>query len=143
MVGPEGHERLPLGQAVELERDLLLRLEGALPAAVDGVLLPLLGARVVVEIAPAVGNVLVRLLDPAEHLPVERLLEGLRVLHHRVGVGVLGLEVRPDVRVLFLAQPVVVVDEALAVDLGRLRGGPGHRRVRLGAVGGGQCAHEG
>ncbi len=135
LVGPEGHEGLPLRQAVEVEGHLLGGLQAPLLPAVDGVLLPLLRARVVEEAALAVGHVRVGLLDAAEHLRVEGRLAGLRGLHHRVGVGVLRLEVGPDLRVLLLAQPVVVVDAALAVDLARPRKDPGHRRPRGRVVG--------
>jgi hypothetical protein len=99
VVRAQGHELLALGQLVDVEGDLLGGLDRPLLAAIDGVLLALLGARVVEVAALAIGDVDVGLLDPRQHLLVERFLEGLGGLHDRVGVGVLGLEVRLHLRV--------------------------------------------
>ena len=90
--------------------------EAALLAAVDRVLLALLGARVIEVAAVAVGDRQVGLLDVAEHLLVESLLKGLGRLHHRVGVGVLGLEVGRHLGVGLVPQPEVVVRPGLAVE---------------------------
>ena len=122
----EAHELLPLGQLVEVEGDLLRGFEGARLAAVDRVLLPLLRARVVPVAALAVGDVDVRLLDPPEHLLVESVLERQRRLHHRVGVGVLGVEVGRHVGVRLVPEPEVVVLAPIAVDLVDLRDSLGH-----------------
>ena len=111
-------ERQAGGEGIEVEGDLLGGGEGPGLAAVDRVLLALLRAREV-EVAPApVGDGLVVLFDARQHLPVEPLLEGLGGLHHRVGVGVLGVQVGVDLPVFLAAQPVVLVDQALAVDDG-------------------------
>ncbi len=120
-VAAEAHELLPFGQLVQVEGDLLGSFEGLRLAAVDRVLLALFRARVVPEGALAVGDVHVRLLDPREHLLVERVLEGDGGLHHRVGVGVLGLQVGRHVGVRLVAQPEVVVHAPVAVDLVDLR----------------------
>ncbi len=109
-------ELQPLREDVLVEDDLL-RTVGSLPAAEDRILLSLLGPRVVPVRAVPGGNREVGLLDAREHLLVERLLQGLRRLHHRVGVGVLRLQVGGDVRVGLLPQPEIVVQPLLAVQL--------------------------
>ncbi len=130
--GADRHELLALGQGVDVEVDLLGRLDAALLAAVDRVLLALLGARVVVPAAVAVGHRKVGFLDAPEHLVVESLSEGLGRLHEGVGIRVLGLEERADLRVVPLAHPEVVVLESLVVQglhVGHLRGRRGRRVV--------------
>ena len=137
-VGAEREERVALGQRVEVEGDGLRRVGRAL-AAVDRVLLAGLRARVVEPAAEGVRHALVVFLDAGQHLAVERLLEGGARLGQRLGVGVLGFEIRDDVGRVLLAQPGVVVLEHVAVDDGDLgdflgdgRDGPGHlERVRL------------
>src|SRR5262249_34940175 len=84
-------------------------------AAVDRILLPRLGARVVEMLALRVGRGDVRLLDASDHLLVERFLQFRRRRHHRVGGGVLFVHVGAHRRVLFLPQPEVVVFQRLAV----------------------------
>ncbi len=138
----QGEELLALGHLVELEQHLLGRLERAGLAAEDGVLLSLLGARVIEEAADAEGDVDVGLLHAREHLRVELVLQRRRGTHHRVGVGGLGAQVRLHLRRAFLAQPEIVVDALVAVDGdvlrlprrdGRLRhllAGSGLRRAR-------------
>ncbi len=83
--------------------------------AVDAVLLALGGARVVPPVTESrrdrhVGLLRAR-LDLLEHLLPQRLqmLELLR------GVRVLGLEVRDDLRILFGAEPFVMIDEGVPV----------------------------
>ncbi len=112
---------VPLVQLVEVERDLLGRGHRALAARVDRVLLALDGARVVEVAVLAVGHLRVGLLDATEHLFVELGLQVGGRLHHGVGVGVLGFEVRGHVRVGLLAHPEVVVHQLLAVNVGGLR----------------------
>ena len=129
----EGHELLALGELVQVQIDLLGRVEAPLPAAVDRVLLPLLGTRVVVEPAVAHRHREIRLLDPAEHLGVERVLQPLARLHDPRGVGVLRLEVGDDLGVRLLAQPEVVVGEAIPVQLADDRLLLGHRHPGIGA----------
>ena len=129
---------MALGQRVEVERDLLGRVGGAL-AAVDRILLARLGPRVVQPAPEGVRDGLVVLLDAGQHLAVERLAERGGRLRQRLGVGVLRLQVGDDVGRVLLAQPGVVVLERVAVDDGDLgdflrdgRNGPGHlEMVRL------------
>src|SRR3989454_8696993 len=70
---------------------------------------------------PPVRDGRVVLFDPAEHLRVERLLEWFGRLHHLVGVGVLGPDVREDLRIVLLPEPGVVVLTTVAVDNVHLR----------------------
>ena len=101
---------------------MLLAVQGALLATVDRVVPPLLGPRVVPVPVVQVGDALVVLLDAPLDLTEERLLELLRVGHHPLRVGVLGLEVRDDLRRLALVEPEVVVDPHVPVDLEARRG---------------------
>jgi hypothetical protein len=55
-------------------------------------------------------------LDPADELAVELILERLGRLHQGVGIGVFRREIRDDLGVGPLVEPVVIVDSGLAVD---------------------------
>lgn len=133
---------MTLGEEVEVEEDLLF---GVLwrAAAIDGVLAAFEGARVVFEAAKSVGDGEIGLQDAAEHFLVERFLERFGGFQVGGGVVVFGVEVGDDARVLFVAEPGVVVDAAVVVNDvldgltkgdGRLEtGGPGpggRRRFR-------------
>ena len=63
----------------------------------------------------------VSLLDPADDLVIEPVLEVGRVAHDPVGVRVLGLQVCDHLRVLLLPQPVERVDPAVSVRLEQMR----------------------
>ncbi len=87
-------------------------------AAADRVLLALDRAAVVVEAALARGNAEVGLLDPAQHLLVQRRAERLQIRGRRLGVGVLRLQVAHDVGRALLPEPVVgVLERAPVPDL--------------------------
>jgi hypothetical protein len=125
----DAHVLLALRELVDVEINLFGGREAALLAAVDRILFALLGARIVVEPVLARRHGEVGLLDPPEHFLVERLLQRRERLHHRFGVGVLGLEVLHDLRTALLAQPEVLVVEAIAVQFANVRdlvcdGGP-------------------
>ena len=134
-------ELQPLRHLVLVEQHLLwgrLREGPVRPrglAAADRVLQALDRAAVVVEAAVAGGDAEVGLLDPAQHLLVERLAERLQVRGRRLGVGVLRLQVAHDVGRALLPQPVVGVHERAPVpDLcvvlsGRDRGRGGRARA--------------
>ena len=85
-------------------------------------------------------NAQIGLLDPPEHLLVERLLERLGRPHHLLGIGVLRLQVAGHLGSPLLAQPEIVVGEGVAVDAGDVRRLRGHgrrsRRPGLGDDGG-------
>jgi len=112
----EARELLPGGERVLVEDDFFGRVEAALFAEANGVGLTLLGAVVVPVAVVAVGDGEVGLLDAAEHLVVELLLERHGVLHPGVGIGVLLIEVGDDLGVGFLAEPEVVVGPDVAVE---------------------------
>ena len=129
-VGAETEKLVPLGKRVEIEEELLGSIHAALAAAHVGVLLPLFRARVIKVLADARRHTEVGLLDAAEHLRVERLLQHLGRLHHLFGVGVLALQVLDDLRVALLPEPEVVVLEGVAVDVGGVRLLRRDRRLR-------------
>ena len=149
-IAPERHELLAFRELVQVERDLL-RAVGKLPAAMDPVLLPLLGPEVIQPVALAIRHGEVRLLDVAEQLGIQRGLERLGGLHHGGRVRVLGLEVSRDLGVRLVPQPGVRVGPRLAVerdDLIHLLGdGRNRRRNRgwcrfVGGSGGRRHRHE-
>ncbi len=117
LVHPEGYERLAHCQLVEIEGDLLRRVAPIPAATVDCVLPALDRPRVVEPPPPPVGDVLVRLLDAGQHLVVEPFPQRAERRQDRVRVGVLGLEMGPDLGVRLLAKPGVLVDTSVAVDL--------------------------
>jgi hypothetical protein len=97
------------------------------------VVLPGLESGVVPPAALAVRHRAVVLLDPADDLFVQRVLQRPERRHHRIGVGVLGLEVVEHLLRLaaVVAQPVVRVAALGAVrgaDHVRLLRGVGRRR---------------
>ena len=132
---PHGEVLRAGGQGVLVQQDLLLvaglarrgQLVGAAggPAAVDGVVLPLLGPRVVPPRSPAGRDGHVRLLDPRLHLLEELVLQRTERGQDLVGVGVLGLQVGQDLGVLAVAEPVPGVLALVPVgddDVGALGG---------------------
>ncbi len=84
-------------------------------AAADRVLLALDGAGVVPPVAAAYGHREVGLERAGLDLVEDLLAQRFEVRRRLVGVGVLGLEVGQRRRVLLVAQPLVVVDEVVAV----------------------------
>jgi len=119
-------ELLSRADDVLVEDDFFGRGERPLFAEVDRVILSLLGAVVVPVAVVEVGDGEVGLLDAAEHLVVELLLERLGVLHPGGGVRVFRLEVGDDLGVGLIADPEVVVGADFAVegvDLGDDSGG--------------------
>ena len=110
------------------------------PPAVDGVLPPVLVSGVVEVLALAVRHRHVGLPDAPLDLGEQGLLQRLGRRHHRLRVGVLGLEMGGDGGVAALAQPVVVVDAHHAV---RLVADGGDPRPRRGNPFGGQRLRRG
>ena len=131
------HVLVPLGELVHVEEDRLFAFERTSLPAVDGVLLPLLGAGVVPVRPVLVGHRKVGLLDAREHLIVEQPAEFLDRGHHLVGVGVLRLEVGAHRRILLVAEPGVRIGPALAVE----RMGVGALGCDRGSWRGGHTAH--
>ncbi len=74
-------------------------------------------ARVIEVAAPLVGDVDVGLLDVADHLVVELLLQALGWLHDGGSVSVLGFQVLRHFGILLVAQPAVIVHQIAAVDV--------------------------
>src|SRR4029077_3183174 len=100
------------------------------PPPMQGILLAFLGAREIKVAAQSVGNRKVGLQDAAEHFLVEFFLKRFGIPKRGVGVGVFRVEVGDDFGIVFIAEPGVVVDAAVAVDdvLDRVAprdGGPG------------------
>jgi hypothetical protein len=123
---------LALGHRVDVEQHFLGAVHAALAARVDRIILAGLEARVVPVAALAVRHRTVVLLDAADDLLVQLVLQRLQRRHPRVDVGVLGVEVSQHLRILagVVAQPVVLV-----AALGAMRGF--HHVRLLGDVGGG------
>ncbi len=133
MIGADGQVAdgqivVTLGQLVLVEDDLLgvvgtgghavvgpLGSGGGRPPAVDGVAAPLQRAHVVGPRPLSGRHGHVGLLDAGHHLLVEGLLTFLGRSHGALRVGVLGLEVGDDGRVVLVPQPVPVVDPHIAV----------------------------
>jgi hypothetical protein len=79
-----------------------------------------------IKIAAApIGNGKIRLLDAPQHLLIELLLECFGRPQNGIGIGVFGFQVGNDFRVLFVAEPGVMVDAAVAMQnvLDRLASG--------------------
>ena len=104
-------EAVALRHPVDVEHDLLGRIQRAGLARINRVFLAGLVARVVPVAAQAVRHRRVVLLDAPDDLPVDLLLERLGVRGHRRLVGVLRLEVADHLgtRARVVAQPVVLV----------------------------------
>ena len=122
---------VPLGHLVDIDHDLLGRLQRALLAAEDRVLLALFDARVVVVIVPLVRRRHVGLLDARLELVKQRLFERLGMGRHCGRVLVLRLEVLDDLGIVALAEPVIVVGADVAVLFELPRHDFGTRRLDL------------
>src|SRR5882762_1851361 len=85
------------------------------------VLLPRFRPRIIEVVALFIRNFDVGFLDAAQHFVIQLLLEALRRLHHRISVGVLGLQISFHFGVFLVSQPIVVIHELLAMDLRSLR----------------------
>src|SRR5882724_8093569 len=103
-------------------------------AVMKRILLALFGAREIEIAAQSVGNGEVGLQDAAEHLLVQLFLERLGVAKNYIGVGVLGVEVGDDLRIILIAEPRVIVDEAVAVNNGFDRQTPCDRWLRRAGI---------
>ena len=118
MVSGDCHERLSLGELIYIEHDFFRRVHAGFTPAPDRILLACLGTRVIEIVAVLVRYIYIGLLDATEQLVIELLLQRFGRLHDSLGIGVLGIEVSFDFRVFLVAQPEVVVDELVTVDLG-------------------------
>ncbi len=105
------------------------------PPAVDPVAAALDGTAVVEPGALLDRHRQVRLLDPGHHLVEQGLAEPGGAGHGRLGVGILGLEVRDHRRVVLVPQPVPVVDTDVPMGLEPLGAPLGARRGHSGRVG--------
>jgi hypothetical protein len=136
LVGRDGEhaqrEVVVAGGGEVLVEQHLLTVPAAGPAAVDRVVEPLDGARVVLPLPARDGCGCVGLLDPRADLLVDRVPQRLQRREHGGGVGVLGLEVGTHGRVVAVTQPVPRVDALVVVETQR-RGPPRRcRRYRSG-----------
>jgi hypothetical protein len=118
-------------QRVHVQDDLLPGAGSDRLAAINGVLLAFPGSRVIGPGTHSHRRGGIGLIDPAQEFPVELVLQRRRRLHDRVGVGILVLQVLDDLRVLLAAQPVIIIDEPVAMNLGNLRDLRGDRRPGL------------
>ena len=140
--GAHREEVVPLGLDVGVEHELLAlaRLRGVVErrrrsphcrvervrgvdrggghAALQAVLLALDGAPVVPPVAVSHGDAHVGLLRARPDLLHDAVAQRVEVPHALVGVGVLGFEVGDHLGAVLLAQPLVVVEEHIAVPPG-------------------------
>ncbi len=105
-------------------------VHATLAAALNGILLPFLRARIVEIAAAADRYAEIRLFDAPEHFVVERVLKRLQTFGHRLGVGVLGFQIMDDLRVRFFAQPIVGIDNRFPVAALAMVGDRRNRRLR-------------
>ena len=155
--GAEGEELLALRRDVGVQQDLLagdLALDvgrgvgsaGGRGAAVDRVLRALEGAHVVpvgrdvarrrIEMGRVRRHAQVGLLGAGLDLAEDGLGQAGQVAGACLGVGVLGLQVGDHVGVLLVPQPLVRVEELVAVVLPAHRAALGHGRLRVPCGGG-------
>src|SRR5258707_3501652 len=84
---------MTFGKSVEVEEDLLRRLEAALFSAMDRVVLPLLGPRLIQKVSATHGSGGIGFFQVAEDFAVEMVAEVLQRFGDGVGVSVLGFEI--------------------------------------------------
>ncbi len=135
---PAAHlvEVMRRGQCADIEHDFFRRIHAAGTARMDRIVRAGLEAGVVPVAVLAPGHAGVILLDAADDLLVDALLQRLQRRHHRIGPGVLSGQVREDRRILarVIAQPVVGIlaramrrrDHVRPDGRQRWRGGSGH-----------------
>ncbi|MDF3041268.1 MAG: hypothetical protein K0Q71_3974 [Thermomicrobiales bacterium] len=143
---PGRHGDVVAGHVVEVEEDLLRGARMRRSPANDLVVLALLGSLVVEVAAPWGRDGGVGLLVAPDGFRIEGLLQARGGGHHRRGVGVFGLEVGDDLRVVGMLQPAVGIapelqrqrrlrparslgrsGSLLAAHVGRLPGADGRR----------------
>ena len=105
-----------LREPVAIEQNLFGTAIRRLPA-VDGVLLPLFGARVVEILAAADGHALVRLFDAGHHFAIKLVLQLRGGGHHGGDIEVLVGQILDHFGVMLFAQPMVRVHADIAVQL--------------------------
>src|SRR5882724_4232612 len=103
-------------------------------AVMKRILLALFGAREIEIAAQSVGDGEVGLQDAAEHLLVQLFLERLGVAQNYIGVGIFGVEIGDDFRIILVAEPRIIVDEAVAVNDGFNRLTPRDRWPRRAGI---------
>ena len=91
-----------LREPVAIQQNLFGTAISRLPA-IDGVLLPLFGARVVKILAAADGHALVRLFDAGHHLAVKLVLQLFGGGHHRRDIAVLVRQIFNDFGLVLFA----------------------------------------
>src|SRR5581483_10965075 len=96
-------------------------------AAENGILQAFFGACVIPVVAVAKGNRDVGLLNVTQHLAIELFLQVLRRPTNGSCIGVLSFEVSNGFRVLFVAEPCVVIHQRVPVECGSGPLRPGHR----------------
>ena len=77
--------------------------------AIDRILLPFLGPGEIEVVAAPDRNAEIGLLNAAQHFLIEGVRERLQALCLGFGVGVLAFQIADDIRILFVAQPMIVI----------------------------------
>jgi hypothetical protein len=127
-VGAQAQEWMSGRQLVQVEHDLLGGRRYTSAPAEDRILQTLLRPGIEEVFALRVGHGYIGLLDPRQHLAIERLAKRGERGETVVGVGVLRLEIGADLGILTFTQPTVVVDQCLAVPCLGSRPAGGARR---------------
>ena len=105
-----------LREQVAIEQNLFWATGGRL-AAIDGVLFPLFGARVVEIFTAADGHALVGLFDAGHHLAIKLVLQLFSGCHHGGHISILVRQILDDFGLVLVAQPMVVIYADIAVQL--------------------------
>jgi hypothetical protein len=126
----QSEERVPLGELVQVEQKLLGANIVNWLAKTLWVLLAFERFDEISVATETIRNGEVGLQDASEHLLVELLLKILGGLQNCIGVSIFRFEVSDDFRALFVTEPGVVVDAAVAVENVLHGFAPGHGRRR-------------
>ena len=118
-----------LSQGVHVEHELLRAVFRPLKSHVNGVLLTLLVSGLVpVSVHLHRKRCLVRIQTP-RHLGIQLFLEHLGLSHACLSVGILGIQVVNDFRVVSVVEPIVLINANVSVPLHAVRTLRGARLV--------------
>ena len=117
----EAEEFVAFGQGVLVEDDFFPGLEAAVFATKDRIVLSLLRALVIEELAAANRRRGIRFLEVAQHFLVEPVAKRLLGAGDGLAVCVLGFEIGDDFGIGLFAEPEVIIHPLVAVRDGLLR----------------------
>jgi hypothetical protein len=132
----EAEEGMAFGEGIQVEEDLVSGARVVGVAKMEGVLLAFDGLGGIEIAAEAVRYGEVGLLDAGEHFMVEGFLKCLGGLEDGVGIGVFRLEMADDFGIFFFAEPGVVINAEVSVNLVLDRTAGRDRRLGRGILSG-------